>query len=96
MNFNEKLTIETHFGKVEVVYIPKQEAKGDSWDVFTKPELDGKTESQTEVKESHYVATVLDGNFNGWNAKGVGRRAAVNELMKELAVRYADDLTKEF
>ena len=47
-----------------------------------------------EIKyiDNGYVATVLDGEFNGWNNKGVNRDSALKALLEEIAVRYAVDM----
>jgi len=41
---------------------------------------------------SKYKATVLDGEYNGWNATGLSRDTALSELLKDITARYAMDI----
>ena len=44
------------------------------------------------IHESHYEATITDGEWNGWRGTGVNRDNAAADLLKQVAERYAHDL----
>ena len=92
MNFNDAAVIETRYGKIEIVYVPKRpETDVDVFDAFNSGQ-----EYLPEVKESHYIATVLDGRFECCYATATnGRKSALKNLMSLLAGQYASDLLAE-
>jgi len=78
MEYNAKSTHSTVFGKMEITYVAAGKSQS-AIDVINET---------VEFKESHYVAVILDGGFNGWNAQGTNRENAAANLMQEVAKRY--------
>ena len=89
VNFNDTAVIDTHYGKIEIVYVPKRsETDVDVFDAFNSGQ-----EYFPEVKESHYIAQIMNGRFEGWYATDTkGRKSALKNLMLLLAGQYASDL----
>lgn len=85
LNFNDELTVKTVFGTVKVTYVKR--AINKSMVAFGGKE---------KIVESHYLAIMLDGEFNGWNNTSIGSRdGAISNLLKTVADRYArNEVTK--
>ncbi len=81
LRFDGTVKIETVFGKVEVKFV--EQYTDNNMVVFG---------GKSKVIESHYLALMLDGEFNGWSATSIGTRdGAVANLLKDVADRYARD-----
>ncbi len=79
--FKKTKEFKTVFGTVITKYIAE----------YTEPAhiLNGMKE---RIHESHYEATITDGEWNGWRGTGVNRDNAAADLLKQVAERYAHDL----
>lgn len=70
-------------GVVNLIYVPAKK------DDETFAELFGE---EPKVKESHILASVKTGRFNGWTAEGITEYAALKNLLQEISDRFASDL----
>ena len=78
-NFDDTLTINTVFGMAKIEYVAES-----TLEELFKP---------TRIVASHYVATMVDGDYNGWHRNSVGNHGnALSALMSAVATRYGYDL----
>lgn len=90
-NFDEKLVLDTAFGKMETVFVPQK--KGTEGDKFESVEA---ILNYEEPVESHYVASMLDGNYKGMQRQGCIRKNAIYELMSAVSEQHARDLIEQY
>lgn len=83
-SFDQAVELESVFGPLSVVYVPYQKLPEIVDDFF------GNTPERTI--ESHYVATMTDGNYKGWNAEASSRELAIKALMVKISERYGYEL----
>ena len=90
-NFDEKLVLDTAFGKMETVFVAQ--SKGTEGDKFESVEA---LLNHEEPVESHYIATMLDGDYKGMKRQGRIRQNAIYELMSAVSEQHARDLIEKY
>lgn len=90
-NFDEKLVLETAFGKMETVFVPQN--KGTEGDKFESVEA---LLNHEEPVESHYIATMLDGDYKGMQRQGRIRQNAIYGLMSAVSEQHTRDLIEKY
>jgi hypothetical protein len=85
--FDEPVELESLFGKVSVIYIPKSEvATPEGWEEFEKA-FDFEKNNAYQ-----YEATFIDGLYKNSCATGLNRETAIKALMSDVAVHYGYQL----